>query len=396
MERTLEVLIAGGGVAGMETALALDALAPGQTRVTVLSPDPEFEFRPLSVEEPFTGQPAERRDLRGALDPIGGRYVDGALTEVDPESHQVKFGFDGTLDYGVLVVCIGARARPAYEGPETFWSNRSDIPVDEMIGRAHSSERGTLSLVVPPGTSWPLPLYEIALLVRRRSEELGLSDVGIELLTPEDAALGIFGERPSAAVAELLEARRIELHPGTSVTQTPAGDLDVSGRAEPLDPALVLALPELRGPRVAGLPADEGGYLPIDGHGVVAGVPDVYAAGDGTTFPVKQGGIATQQADAVAEHIAQRLGAIPEARPFRPVLRGQLLTGSDSLNMRHEVGDESAGEAGADYLWWPPQKVAGRYLAAWLGHADASDMGTPDRALDVEVSVPHEWHSEPL
>ena len=35
----------------------------------------------------------------------------------------------------------------------------------------------------------------------------------------------------------------------------------------------------------------------------------VYAAGDATDFPIKQGGLATQQADAVAERIAARAGA---------------------------------------------------------------------------------------
>jgi sulfide:quinone oxidoreductase len=159
----------------------------------------------------------------------------------------------------------------------------------------------------------------------------------------------------------------------------------------------VIALPALRGPEIGGLPHDALGYLPVDEFGVVQDVEDVYAAGDGTTFPVKQGGLATQQADAVAEHIAARVGALTHPEPFHPVLRGQLLTGGESLNMRHDLRGEDRGDAGPDYLWWPPQKVAGRYLAAWLGHADATQLSGPvDRALDIEVSVPHEWHSEPL
>ena len=40
----------------------------------------------------------------------------------------------------------------------------------------------------------------------------------------------------------------------------------------------------------------------------------VYAAGDGTAFPIKQGGLATQQADAVAETIAAAAGAPVEPR----------------------------------------------------------------------------------
>ena len=58
-------------------------------------------------------------------------------------------------------------------------------------------------------------------------------------------------------------------------------------------------------------------------HGFIAGrraragaaaSSDVYAAGDATTFPLKQGGLATQQADAAAETIAAELGAAGASR----------------------------------------------------------------------------------
>ena len=54
----------------------------------------------------------------------------------------------------------------------------------------------------------------------------------------------------------------------------------------------------------------------------------VFAAGDATTFPIKQGGLAAQQADAVAEMVACAAGADIRPQPFRPILRGTLLTGA--------------------------------------------------------------------
>jgi sulfide:quinone oxidoreductase len=53
-------------------------------------------------------------------------------------------------------------------------------------------------------------------------------------------------------------------------------------------------------------------------------------------FPIKQGGIATQQADAVAQAIAAKAGADLTPQPFRPVLRGLLLTGAVPQYLRHE------------------------------------------------------------
>ena len=88
----------------------------------------------------------------------------------------------------------------------------------------------------------------------------------------------------------------------------------------------VVALPRLRGPRIDGLPQTVEGFLSVDAHGQVHGLADVFAAGDITSFPVKQGGIAAQQADAAAEIIAANAGADLTPQPFRPVLRGLLLT----------------------------------------------------------------------
>ncbi len=117
-------------------------------------------------------------------------------------------------------------------------------------------------------------------------------------------------------------------------------------------------------------------------HARVVGVEDVYAAGDGTNFPIKQGGLGTQQADAAAAHIAERLGAAVAAEPFHPVLRGKFITGDESLHLRADVaGGGGADEASLDCLWWPPHKISGRYLAPFLYHGDIHAEPEPPRRL---------------
>ena len=139
-----------------------------------------------------------------------------------------------------------------------------------------------------------------------------------------------------------------------------------------------------------GLPRDALGFIPADAHGRVAGLRGVYAAGDATTFPLRQGGLAAQQADAAAESIAAELGAIARPQPFRPVLRGVLLTGGVPLYLRAVVGTDEApvsrplairsGSAGQRPLWYPPAKVAGRYLAPLLATArPAALLASPMR-----------------
>ena len=68
----------------------------------------------------------------------------------------------------------------------------------------------------------------------------------------------------------------------------------------------------------AGLPGDERGFVPVDEHGRVPGLDGVWAAGDCVAYPIKQGGIAAQQADAAADSIAARAGAPVDPQPFRP------------------------------------------------------------------------------
>ena len=253
-----------------------------------------------------------------------------------------------------------------------------------------------MTFVVPPSTSWSLPLYELALLFRNRSEELGYGDLRLRFVTPEPAALAVFGTTASAAIAELFAGRRISLETSRRAVQDEDGHVRLAPQGLLLG-GVIISLPVITGPEIAGLPCDPHGFTPIDEYGRVEGVADVYAAGDGTDFPVKQGGLATQQADAAAEHIAAGLGVEVEPRPFKPVLRGQLITGAESLNLKHGLtGGQGEGTASPDYLWWPPQKVAGRYLAAWLGHTEPSDLEPPAHSLEVEVAWPHEWHGTPL
>jgi sulfide:quinone oxidoreductase len=223
--------------------------------------------------------------------------------------------------------------------------------------------------------------------------------MGIELtlVTPEEAPLGLFGARASEAIAELLEARGIALQ----LRATPASFEDGILRLAPegqIEAAAVVALPRLEGPRLPGLACDRNGFVPTDEYGRVGSEVAVYAAGDLTQFPLKQGGIATQQADAAAASIAAQVGAAVEPTPFKPVLRGLLLTGMVPRYLRSEVGTADS-IVDTEALWWPPAKIVGRYLAPFL----AERLGLPetpprtgagDVSVELELSV-HEPASTP-
>jgi sulfide:quinone oxidoreductase len=218
----------------------------------------------------------------------------------------------------------------------------------------------------------------------------------ITLITPEQAPLGVFGSRAVEMVAAELRDAGVHLELGAYAEMADAHSPTVvmrpSGRRLEVD--RVISLPLLRGRAPAGVPADPDGFLSVDPHGRVAGTQGVWAAGDGIAFPVKFGGLAAEQADAAAADIAAEAGALVERTPFRPVLRGRLLTGRGSRWIRYDAaGGGGEGEVATHALWWPPGKVAGRWLAPWLAKRDdeavAGDLpGVHGMPVQIDLSSP--------
>ena len=390
-----QVVIVGGGVAGLETLLALDDLAGERVALTLVAPQPDFVYKPLLVEEPFDLGPAERHELEPLTAEKGAEFVLSAVSSVRPEDHVVELDDGSTLQYDYLVVCAGGRFKPAIGGATTFPGGEV-FSADGLLDRAEAKDH-RIAFIVPAGVTWSLPLYELALMTQRRAAERRV-DAKIAVITPESAPLAIFGPAPSAAVGELLAARGIQLFTNSTVRDLGGAGITLNPGDRRIGPSESIALPRMEGPRIDGLPADEGGFIPVDDHGRVKGVEDVYAAGDGTNFPIKQGGLGTQQADAVAAHIAHRVGARETPEPFRPILRGKLLTGGESMSMRADVaGGGGEGVASLDYLWWPPHKISSRYLASLLHYGEVhAEPEPPGSSLDVEVALPNDWHTEPM
>jgi sulfide:quinone oxidoreductase len=245
-----------------------------------------------------------------------------------------------------------------------------------------------IAFVVPGGVTWPLPLYELALMTAARARAMG-AEVEITVVTPEPLPLAALGEQASADVAELLTIAGIRLEADTFADVDGTGRLFLRPAGSELTAERIVALPVLEGPAIPGLPADERGFVPTEAHGRVPGAPDVYAAGDGTQNPIKQGGLATQQADIIAGDVARRVGVRVEEAAAEPVLRVTLLTGDKE---RYATDRPAEGESGlADHaLWWPPGKIAGAYLSPYLAGPDAPPPPPGREALEIELplSVP--------
>jgi sulfide:quinone oxidoreductase len=362
------VLVAGAGFAGLEAMLALRELAKERVTVEVLAPGPDFVYRPLAVAEPFALGEVHRISLEVLAERAGASYRQGSLATVDAPERRAETSDGASLSYDTLVVASGAQAEEAIPGALTFQGPEDVSRFGELVEQVESGAVERVAFAVPAGISWPLPLYELTLLTARSAaRSTAAARAEITFVTPERGPLTLFGTSASNLARGLLEDQGVRLALERHPVRFADGSLELLG-GETMAVDAVVSLPRLRGPSLGGLPHDRDGFLEVDDRGRVRGVADVFAAGDATAFPVKQGGIATQQADVVAETIASEAGAPVQPTPLDPMVRALLLTGDRPAYVRAALGGHHGDPGIVDWepLWWPPAKVAGLHLTPFL------------------------------
>ncbi|MEA2450669.1 MAG: sulfide:quinone oxidoreductase [Thermoleophilaceae bacterium] len=360
------VIVVGGGVAAIEAMLALRDLAGDRVAVTLVAPQEDFVYRPLSVGEPYALGQALSIPLTTVARDCGAELRADALLSVDAGAHTIQLDGGDTVGYDVLLVATGARREAALDHADTFRGQEDSESVHGLIQDLEGGYSQRIVFVVPLGAVWTLPIYELALMAAERARQMALPDVKLTIVTPEKRPLGIFGAVASDDLKRLLDAAGIDLEASSRAEIPSSGTVILHPGERVIEADRIVALPVTTAIRFEGLPHDLTGFVPVDSHGRVQAVEDIYAAGDGTSFPVKQGGLACQQADAAAETIAAAAGADIEPNPFKPVLRGKLMTGSDPLFMRNDLSAGGESTSSGHTLWWPPGKVAGAYLAPYL------------------------------
>ena len=361
------VVICGGGVAAIEGLLRLRRLAGERVRITLLAPNDELVYRPLAVREAVAFGPTRRHPLGEIAQDCGVEWVKDIVASVDTRERAVLTGEGRRLSYDALLVAVGGRRIADYDHVLTFRDAEARRLYDRVIEDVEDEHVGSVAFLVPEGPAYPLPAYELALMTAERARRAAVRELAIHLVTPEPAPLAAFGGSAGAVVGGLLVRAGIELY--TSATAFVSGPraLLVQPQGIELAPDRIVAMPRVTGPGIPGLPAGGPyGFIPIDPRCAVPGTAGrVFAAGDATAFPIKHGGIGSQQADTAAAAIARLAGAAPEPARFRPEIRGKLLTGGEPLYLSARL----AGGQGFDAQVFdtPPWPVDDKIVAEELG-----------------------------
>jgi sulfide:quinone oxidoreductase len=365
-------LIVGGGVAALEAALALQALGGDRIATTILAPRREFVYRPMTVREPFGYATARRYPLQEIVTDIGAELHGGSFKSLDAGARLVHTESGERLSYDALLLALGARLYRRHRHALTIDDERMDELLHGLIQDIEGGHVHSLAIVIPSGHAWPLPAYELALMTAARAYDAN-AELAITIATPEDSPLAIFGQRASDGVRQLLEENGITTITSAHCEVPGPGRVTASPGQRHIAADRVIALPELHGPSVAGVPTGaHGGFIPVDERCKVRGLERVWAAGDATDFAIKHGGIAAQQADTAAQAIAAHAGLVPEPAPFHPVIHGILLTGREPRYLSAHV---TGGHGSSSFLTdaptsTPPSKIIAKHLAPYLSELD--------------------------
>jgi sulfide:quinone oxidoreductase len=363
------ILIAGGGVAAVEAVAALRALSGPDPRITMLAPQPRFAQRPASVATPFgygapPQLPLDVLARRAAFDLRIGKLVD-----VESGDRVAITDWGEPIPYDFLLVAIGARVHPAVEGAITFTGHADAAAVEVAV-----AEYDRLAFVQPFAQGWSLPVYELALMAAAQRP-----DARITVVTAEPEPLAAFGPPAGEMVRAELDASGIELVCGLSA-RVPSARIVELPHGRPVRAGRIVHLPGMAGPRLSGLSSDPDGFIRVGADLHVDDDPDVFAIGDGIAGPHKHGGLAALQADAVAREIAGRVGAAVRPEPYRPALHAVLHT---EHGPRYLLADPRRGDGrcvvSGECLWWPPTKIASRWLTPWLAAHAAAASSAVDR-----------------
>ena len=363
------VLICGGGIAAVEALLRLRRLTGQALEITMLSPADELRYRPLAVAEPFSRPGARAYPLRRIAQRTGATWVQDALEWVDPDGQKAHTSDGASLPYDALVLAFGARSEVPYEHVTAFDDAHADDSYRGLVQDVEEGYTRSVALLLPPGPTWPLPVYELALMTAERAKSMSLEGLPIDLVTPERRPLQAFGDAAGEAVGQLLERSGVTVHLESEAEVLASRRLVIRPEDSELERGRIVAMPRVAGRRVRGVPSDPDGFLPIDEYCRVKCLePRVFAAGDAADHPIKHGGLGAQMADSAAAGIAALAGANVETAPLRPVIHGVLYTGEHPLYLttRLDEAGHAESEVSRDEAWPARNKVVAEELGPFL------------------------------
>ena len=362
------VVICGAGIAGIEGLLRLRRLAGDHVRVTLVSPEQQFVYRPLAVLEPFASASVRRYPVAQIVSDTSAAWIRDRLTAVDTLARTLQTEGGRELPYDALLLAIGGGESTPYDNAKVFTDRDGGETFRAILRDLELGVVTSVAFVLSNWPVWPLPLYELALMTAEHARTAS-TQARLAFITPEARPLKAFGQAAGDAIMRLFAEAGIDLHTGV-LARVPAAGLVTFGETR-LDAQRIVTLPRVTGPALPGIAAGPGWFVPINEQCVVQDSGGrVFAAGDATDFGVKHGGIGAQQADTAAAGIAHLAGVGERPPALQPVIRSTVLTGARPLYLSARIvsGLGWRSEVFEQPPWPADQKIVAEELGPYLAN----------------------------
>ena len=202
------ICVVGAGTAGLEGLLAAREEFGVNAELRLIAPEREFRYRPMSPDSLFN--PARERGLAIAdlVAQAGVTWVADRADVVDEAERYVLTRDGDTVDFDFLVLAIGNRSKRALRQGHVWERGGDPSFLDQILLDLVSGEVRSVAVAVPRGTRWPIPAYELALVLAWTATGTGARVV---LITAEERPLGALGREATDAVAQELAAAGVEV-----------------------------------------------------------------------------------------------------------------------------------------------------------------------------------------
>lgn len=426
----------------MEALLGAHELLGERAELRLIEPEEEFRYRAVDSAEPLRSQPERTLTVAQLLAGTGATIVRDRLVEVREQDRTLLTRDGDLLPFDYLLIAVGARPQRALRQGAVWRPGQDPAVLAEILAGLASGAVARAGVVIPRGVRWPLPGYELALVLgwtaqapgrvtlvtaeRRPLEALGpdaidlvtgeLTRAEVELITGVEAhdatgaeatsaRLRLTREPPSLA-ADALVGRPsrpseddVVTEPSSPVEPTAASG--PSATLEPTPPAShqpdadrlvefdrLLSLPTVSGPMIGGVASDAAGFVVVDEQLRALGGRRVWAAGSCLAAALEHSALAAQQADAAIAEIAAEFG-VRAAAPASPLeLTGILLRGQRERWLA--ANPPATNRPSTLCLWWPTGRALGPRLAQRIAALDPAvrhGLGVVPPGLAVRVRM---------
>ena len=365
------VLILGGGFAGVVAAESLAKRLGHEHQITLISRHREFVFYPALVKLAFGQLEVSdlTYDLREAMLDRCVKFIEAEVAYPDPDNQYVVIPHgevQGKIPYDYLLFALGRRlateeVRGFYEHSHHLLTVNAALKFREALKHFHT---GHAVIGYCPNSHLAVPVYETAFALDRMLKARGdRENVKITIVAPEQLG-GQLGTEIAPALQSALRDHDVEFRPDFFVNQiTDKKIVDREGKEIAYD--LAMLVPPFTGPGEAQYTGmtDPNGYVRVDRHMRVTSASHTYAAGDCVNFlGPKMGHMAVLQGMVAAANIAAEIeGQEPVARYNHELMLVIDEGGKDSIYLQKPLWEKADASIKQGRFWGWSKQIHQKY-----------------------------------